>query len=447
MNLKNKVYEEYKNHINAHPDENRAGALAMKAVIEASPLNSNGVLDKTAHVPKIFSPEDIRIFEDIVGTSHRIFVKVIQHYREDEEYRKLFPFSKELEELILLPVPYDSLLPMARFDIFYNEDTGGFKFCEINTDGTAAMSRDLYIRKALELNPAHQEVASRYELKPFELFDSWVEEFLDIYGTYPNKKEAPHIAIADYLENATLADFDIFRERFENAGASCEICDIREMTYTGGTLYSPSGKAIDAIYRRAVTADVMDRFNESKALVDAVRDDAVFMAGSFATQVIHTKWLFYVLHHELTKQILDEAENAFIRAHVPLTVEFAPGFISLEEVKLHKDSYIIKPMDAYASKGIYAAGREYDKCEWDRITGELYNKGYICQEYCRQYMTDNIDFAWGDGKWHPYINMPGLYVYNGRFTGILMRAACEERIIYAHDNERTLPVFTVVGER
>ena len=62
-------------------------------------------------------------------------------------------------------------------------------------------------------------------------------------------------------------------------------------------------------------------------------------------------------------------------------------------------------------------------------------------------MTDNIDFAWGDGRWHPYINMPGLYSYNGKVTGILMRMACEEKIIVAHENERTAPVFVVKGRK
>ena len=62
-------------------------------------------------------------------------------------------------------------------------------------------------------------------------------------------------------------------------------------------------------------------------------------------------------------------------------------------------------------------------------------------------LTDNIDFAWGDGEWHPYMNMPGLYTYNGTFQGVLMRTCCDENIIVAHDNERTLPVYTVTGLR
>ena len=139
------------------------------------------------------------------------------------------------------------------------------------------------------------------------------------------------------------------------------------------------------------------------------------------------------------------SEMDFVKKHVPLTVEFSEDYIPLNEVIGHKDKYILKPMDAYASKGIYAAGKEYAQKDWEALVRPLYGQGMICQEYCTQYMTDNIDFAWGDGQWHPYINMPGLYTYNGAFKGILMRMCCGENIIVAHENERTAPVFKVMN--
>ncbi len=447
MRLKDQVFNAYKEHIDSHMEENRKGALETKTDLEHSQLNWNGVLDKTAHIPKVFDEETIEHFRSIAEMTHSIFGRVIREYRDHEDYRKLFPFSKELEELILLKAPYDGVLPIMRMDLFYNEDTGEFQFCEINTDGTAAMLRDLEMRRALVHNPAHQSVIRQFELEPFELFDSWVKTFLDLYDGYHKKKENPNIAIVDFLENATLREFEEFERRFQNAGFNCEICDIRSLKYKEGSLMSASGNRIDAIYRRAVTADIMAGYSEVGDFLNAVRDDAVFIAGAFATQIIHTKWLFYVLHHDRTRSFLPEDEQAFVKAHIPFTTEFASGYITLDEVREKKDDFMLKPMDAYASRGIYAAGREYTEQRWKEITGELYGKGYICQQYCKQYMTENIDFAWGDGKWHPYINMPGLYTYNGKFKGILMRTACEENIITAHDNERTLPVFTVKGEK
>lgn len=445
MSLQNEVFEAYRTHILEHREENQAGAQAMKAMIEQSPLRYNGVLEKTVHIPKVFDEETVARFQEIVETSVRIFGKVIQGYRRDEAIRRLFPFSKELEELILLPKPYEGVLPISRLDIFYHEDTGDFQFCEINTDGTAAMFRDVELRKALVHNPAHQAVRAMYELEPFELFDSWVSTFLGLYETYAKKVEQPHVAIVDFLENATYPEFEAFENAFRKAGVSCNIYDIRTLRYEDGRLLSEDGKWINAIYRRAVTADIMSHYEEVGAFLDAVREDAVFFAGAFETQLIHTKWLFYVLHHPTVRRLLTADEQAFVDAHVPRTVEFSPEYIDIMEVKRRKDDFILKPMDAYASKGVYAAGREYAQPDWDAVCEELYGKGMICQQYCTQYMTQNIDFAWGDGEWHPYINMPGLYSYNGRFAGVLMRMACEERIIVAHENERTAPVYVVRG--
>ncbi|MDO4803701.1 MAG: hypothetical protein Q4A32_02655 [Lachnospiraceae bacterium] len=447
MRLQEQVYLAYQEHVSSNMEANRRGALSAKDDLEHSPLWWNGVLDKTVHIPKVFDLKTVEQFREIVTTSIGIFGKVIRAYRENANYRKLFPFSKELEELILLPAHYDGALPIARLDLFYHEDTGAFQFCEINTDGTAAMLRDYELRKALIHNPAHQSVIRQFELRPFELFDTWVETFLSLYDSYPKKKEKPNVAMVDFLENATLREFEEFARRFQDVGVNCEICDIRSLRYQNGVLYSSKGNRIDAIYRRAVTADIMDHYAEVSDFLNAVRDDAVFLAGAFETQLIHTKWLFYVLHHSLTSSILTEEERAFVKEHVPLTVEFSEDYITLEEVEDRKDAFILKPMDAYASKGIYAAGREYSQKEWNALLRELYGKGYICQQYCKQYMTDNIDFAWGDGAWHPFINMPGLYTYNGKFAGVLMRMACEENIIVAHENERTAPVFMVTGQR
>ena len=172
MKLMEEVRREYKRQVDEHYDENRAAALNIGELLEASPLNYNGVFDKTVHIPKVYDQETIDRFQEIAGITYRIFSKTIDEYQNNPAFRALFPFSKELEELILLPIPYESRLPIARFDLFYYEDTGDFKFCEINTDGTAAMVRDLEYRKVLDRNPAHMAVSAMYDLEPFEVFEA-----------------------------------------------------------------------------------------------------------------------------------------------------------------------------------------------------------------------------------------------------------------------------------
>ncbi|MCR5474516.1 MAG: hypothetical protein K6F28_04865 [Lachnospiraceae bacterium] len=437
------IRSQYADLISSDMKKNMEGALALKANMERSPLYfRDRITSKTLQIPRIYTKEDIENFRRTVKTSYGIFDKVIREYIKNAEYRKLFPFSKELEDLILIPNGYSSFLPIARFDIFYHEDTGDFYFCEINTDGTSGMNEDRLQDELILDNPAHQVMRRRYLFQTFELFDSWVKCFLELYGTYEKRVKKPNVAIVDFLDGGTVREFQEFARHFQRAGVDCEICDIRELSFKDKKLYSPAGNIIDAIYRRAVTTDIMDHMDEVAAFLTAVREGACFVAGSFATQIIHHKWLFYVLHHEMTGKILTEEENEFVRRHVPVTLPFAPEHISRKKVLKDKDAYILKPDDSYASNGVWA-GVEFTQAEWEEKVDMAYDKGYICQEYCPQYSTENIDFAWGDGNWHSYISMAGLYVYNGDFAGVFARCAEGDGIIASHRNERTQVTYMV----
>ena len=125
----------YRRHIEENTESNRVGALAVKSAMERSPLYFHDRFTaRTLQIPQIYDAHTVNRFREIVRTSYAIFTKVIDAYLRDPDYRKLFPFPRELEELILTPNLCDSLLPLARFDIFYHEDTGDFRFCEVNAD-------------------------------------------------------------------------------------------------------------------------------------------------------------------------------------------------------------------------------------------------------------------------------------------------------------------------
>lgn len=444
---KEEIYEEYLNHIKEHYDENRGAAAVMKEDLQHSPLISRGrLIDMPLAIPKIYTKEDAALFRNVVETTHRICCKVIRHYVENPEYRKGFGFTKELEDLILQDPGYEDSLPMARFDIFYNEDTEDFKFCEINTDGTSAMNEDYNLDKLNIKNPAHQAVLRRHTLRSYELFDSWVETFLSLYQNYrkrhPEMPLVPTVAIVDFLDKGNLPEFYEFARRFQRKGIYAQVVDIRELCYENGCLLAPEGYEIHGIYRRAVTADVMEHLSEVTPLLDAYRDGNVFLCGSFRTQVVHAKTFFTVLHQEETKKILTEEENRFVAAHVPYTVDFGPDGISLEEVLGNKDKYILKPNDSYGSNSV-ADGKGRTQEEWEALCREYYGRGYICQEYAVQYATPNVDYMHGDGKVHDYINMNGLYSYNGNFAGVFTRQACGT-IIASHQSERNVASYLLL---
>ncbi|MCD7826428.1 MAG: glutathionylspermidine synthase family protein [Clostridiaceae bacterium] len=443
------IIEEYIRLIEKYPEENRRGAKRVQSYLDHSALyyqRHSTSRFYALQIPKVFTKEQIAAFEKITETMHGICCKVISEYLHCADYRKLFPFSKELEELILVPNQYDGLLPMARFDIFYQEDTGKFYFCEINTDGTSAMNEDRIFNEALIVNPAHQRMLQKYSMKSFELFDSWADTFLELYQTYEKaeKGRLPQVAILDFLDNGTIHEFEEFARHFQAKGMLCAVCDIRDVSYRDGKLFTPQGMQIDAVYRRAVTSDIMKRYDDAEPFLQAVREQNVFLAGSFCTQIIHNKWLFYILHLERTKRFLSDSEAAFIEEHVPRTglLEKSDDFT---ELIANKDEYIIKPLDLYAAKGVYA-GVEYDDAAWRGYLEQHASKDYIYQKYCPQYRTKNIDFVTGDGSVQNYINMEGLFCYNGKLAGIYSRMSAGD-IIVSYKNERTVPALVLQGNR
>ena len=431
------IRREYQTIIEENFEENRAAAWRTREYLLHSSVAYHGRCVRTLQIPKVFTPAVIRHFRDIVDTTFRIFQKVIREYLRNPEYRKLFPFSPELAELILTPCLYDSLLPIARFDILYIEQNGAFKFCEIKTAGTSAMNEYFVLNQALELNPAHQRMLGRHHFTSFELYDSWVQTFLSIYSTYEKRVDHPHVAIVDFLENASITEFEEFQRRFERAGISCEIAEITELSYENHRLLSPLGRPIDAVYRRAVTTDVMAHASRVQPFLQAVKNQDVCLIGAFRTQIIHNKWLFKMLHEEPTLALLDPRERDFVRAHVPYTNLLAEGSADRSRLLREKDRWLIKPLDSYASRGVWA-GCDCTEQEWAAHIDDSMNQNYIYQEYCPPFRTGNICFIEEPAEFKDYTNMSGLFVYNGRLAGVYSRLS-DGGIISSQYNEKAVP--------
>ena len=433
------IYNEYIDYIQKHYNECEQAAHDIMNALRHSSVAYHGRCVYTLLVPKVFTARDTQRFEYIVNTTYRIFEKVINEYLNNPAFRKIFPFPKELEDLILTERGYNSLLPIARFDIFYNEDNGDFKFCEINTDGTSAMNEDYVLSGVFSKNPAHEHILKTHDLKSRELYDTWVDTFIDIYSSYEKKAEDPHIAIVDFLAGGSVTEFAEFQRRFENAGYSCEVCDITDLVYDKKHLYSPSGHIIDVIYRRAVTTDIMSRIDEVRPFINAVKDRNVCIIGAFCTQLIHNKWLFKALHEETMQSLLTEEEREFVKKHVPYTNILSGDHCDIKSIIAEKDKWLIKPLDSYASKGVYA-GCDCSEEEWAEHIHHCSGHDYIYQEYCPPYRTKNISFIDGTKGFGDYTNMSGLFVYNGKFAGVYSRLSTGG-IISSQYNERAVPTF------
>lgn len=375
------------------------------------------------YYPTIYSDHDIKIFDTLTKDIYKIVNKSIDIYMKYPEVRHIWGFDKKLEELIILPHKFKANVPMGRFDFFYYPD-GSYKFCELNTDGSSAMNEETPLSDVLMETIAMRHFREKYTIERFELYQSWVDEVSSIYQEFVEnggeKSEMPYVVIMDFMSKGSPLEFEEFKKCFLTSGFECDIVSPEALTYQEDHLYF-NEKKIDIIYRRLVTRDMMDHYDDLQPLISGIKANKTCIIGSIKSQIVHTKKYFEALYHKDVRQHFTEEELAYIDTHIPYTKALIRDE-HFEEYLLNKDKYIIKPVDFYASKGVYA-GKEFDSKSWGKMILDCIEQGYIIQEFCEKSVNENLYF---DEEGHFEVkevnNITGLFLYNEKLKGVFTRA-------------------------
>ncbi len=388
------------------------------------------------YIPKLYGDEDTRTFEYALKGIHGISKKTIELYMAHESIRKLFGFDAKLDELIRLPHYYDTTVPMGRFDIFYY-GPGDFQFCELNADGASAMNEDHELSQILLETKLTRQFKETLSMERFELFHSWVSEVKNIYANFKDKapiakhSNKPTVAILDFIDKGSSIEFEVFREAFIEDGMDCIIVDPRDLICMDGILFYDKIR-IDIVYRRLVTKDLMDRYDEIPQFIEGLKAGKTCVIGPVKTQIIHTKRFFEVLYEPELRQYLNEDEIVFIDKHVPYTRPLKRDE-AFETYLKHREDYIIKPIDYYASKGV-CAGKDYDDASWKALLEEKALEDFIIQKYCPLALVDNLyEDQLGNIEHKTFSTITGLFTYNERLSGIYVRAGLNAIISGLHD--------------
>ncbi|MBC7088095.1 MAG: glutathionylspermidine synthase family protein [Tissierellales bacterium] len=392
--------------------------------LTAERVKNSSAIYKGKPVPFTYNPmfystsEEIEI-KKIMEYMMQICDKVTDEYIKNPEFRKRFLFPKEIEELILLENPYDVNIPIARFDMFY-KDKDNFKFCELNTDGSSAMNEDNTIARILLESKALKDFKEGFELYNRELIEKWVEVSLELYEKAKFREGNPNVAIVDFKESATTYEFLEFKKAYEKKGLKTLIVDPRDLVYKDNKLYYENTR-IDLIYRRIVTFELIEKFNEAEEFIKAYRDGNVVTIGSLRSQVVHNKIFFKVLHDIDIKFLLNDDELEFVKKHIPYTNIFGGDEDVFKEVLRNKDNYVIKPMDMNASQGV-SIGRDMEELSWKRNLEKTFNKNYIYQEFVSPYEREFLVYE-GGLKRKILKYLVGVFLYNRKYAGMYTRVS------------------------
>ena len=404
------------NELGGDGDGHRAGdayLVGTNALYHGGPV-------QWSFVPKIFSRRDLGYLSWIAETMGGIMDKLTRQFAVDAELRAAFGFTPEIEELCLAPVAYDSQIPIARADIFLNEETGDFQFCELNTDGSSGMLVTTEVTRANLRTETGRRFAAAHPLAAFDIYGQCVDAVLGCYREAGGTAEHPVVAAVDYAESIVAEEIEEFGRVFAEHGAELRFTDIRDLRYEDGVL-SDSHGPIDCVWRRVVISEMLEKpCPGADAFKACVHDGYVPVVGGFRTWPCATKTVFAVLHSPLAERFLTPDELAFVRAHVPETylLDAESDLMRFSE----RERWIAKPRDGYNSIGV-RAGSDCSEAEWSDVLREMAATGSTVQAYAPQFSTLNVEGGVaGIGRSPvPYANMEGLFLFRNKFAGVFTR--------------------------
>ena len=441
-----------------------AGRAAGDAYLAGTHALYHGDPTPWALTPKIFDAATVELLRNAAETMYGIMDKITRAWRTNPELRAAFGFDAGLEELCSLNAGYDCQIPLARVDIFLNEETGAYKFCELNTDGSAGMVTTDEVNRAIAQTPSWRAFECEHTgLRTFDLCEGWIDALLATYGEWLANKanggaaadtsglsgssapfspttcaQTQRVAIVDYAESVDAEDVAHFIELLERRGVAARFSDVRDLNIatdpkTGEPRLADTCGPIDCVWRRAVTGELWEKPCPGRAaLVEAQERNLACIVGAFRTWPCATKTLFALLWSDLAQSILTPAELNFVHEHVPYTekLDLATDLARFAE----KDRWIVKPAGGYNSVGV-VAGLDATPEKWARALEHAARGGGIVQEYAPQYATPCLRGTLIDGPhrgkpdpavtdelgFAPALNMEGLYLFRGRFAGVYTR--------------------------
>lgn len=386
-----------------------------------------------AFTPKVFDEAGIALLRDAAETMGRIMERVTQAYLEDASIRALFHLPRALEELTLVPAGYRRMVPIGRVDVFLNEETGDFQFCELNTDGSAGMTVTAEVTQAIQRSATYAEFARRHpRIETFDVRRRCLWALLDTYAEWAQAHRGicdrhPSLAVVDYADSVSADEVDDLLEILRGWGVYAHFADIRELTVqrVGGVdrLVDSRGP-ITCVWRRAVTSEVAARpCSGTHALRHATQEGVVATVGGFRTWPCAAKTVFSALYEPECRRLLSSDEVAFVDAHVPETHVLTPE--SDLSRFADKDGWIAKPAGGYNSAGV-VAGLDVTQRQWMDRLAVAARSGDVVQRYATQYRTPVLEGGELPEGANPLearlaSNMEGLYLFDGEFGGVFTR--------------------------
>jgi hypothetical protein len=317
----------------------------------------------------------------VLRSQHELMERAVRRFRSavvkakdrivaDPELLDLLALTDGERRLFEHNPEFKSFGVFSRLDAILDGDD--FQMVELNAEGAFGGAYSDRLTDLFEGFQPMREWSRGRRVTPLYQGNSVMGAILDTWHEFGGKS-VPRVAVVDWREVATRAEFDLVCERLERHGIPARFVDPRDLEFDGREL-SAGGKGIDVVYRRVLTSEALGRPDEARALLDAYKARAVCVVNSFRAKLLDKKVLFALLHDPVIQRHLSVEEIEAVRAHVPWTRRVAerndtgPDGEPIDLVPWasdHRAGLVLKPNDDVGGRGVIV-GANVEQSVWDR---------------------------------------------------------------------------------
>ena len=405
----------------------REGQAARRLAFGERPLS-------VALRPQILSK---RRYQEAVRASQAVYSALQALERallQDQGLRAELDLDAEEERLALADPGCRSSSPSARLDSFFADRV---RYVEYNAESPAGMAYGDNLAEVFAGLPVMRAFRRRFPGRFVKTSERQLAAMLRAFRQW-GRDSTPVIAIVDWTGLPTASEFEMFRDYFEAHGVKTLICDPRELEFSKGRLHA-GGAAVNLVYRRVLTSELLARADETRALRDAYLAGAVCVVNTFRAKLLHKKMSLALLSDPRYQHLYTPAQRAAIRRHVPWTRRVRPRLA--ERVARRRDHLVLKPNDEYGGKGV-VLGWTVDQAEWEAAVEVAQTQSYVVQEAVKVPRERYPIAAEGVHYLDLAIDLD-LYLFDGRAAGCLTRLSAAALLNVTAGAGSVVPTFVL----